>query len=167
MQAMTRRVWSQKQRLAPKARRTALGFAIASLLAVAILTERGNAQAESKPGFVLIVHPANPVSDVSRSFLADLYLKRTTRWEDGELARPVDQRADSEARRAFCESVLKRSVEAVKRYWQQRIFSGRDLPPPELDGDDAVVSYVATHRGALGYVTGSAKTEKAKLVPVR
>jgi len=123
--------------------------------------------ADSRPEFLVIVHPQNPVASVGRAFLADLYLKRATRWEDGELARPIDQRADSAARRVFSESVLKRSVAAVKRYWQQRIFSGRDLPPPELDGDEAVVSYVASHRGAIGYVSGNAKLDKTKLVAVR
>lgn len=107
------------------------------------------------------------MTEIGRSFLADVYLKRMTRWDDGEPARPVDQRPDSAARRAFSESVLRRSVEAVKRYWQQRIFSGRDLPPPELDGDAAVVSYVANHRGAIGYISASARPDKTKLVPVR
>jgi hypothetical protein len=55
----------------------------------------------------------------------------------------------------------------VKNYWQQRIFSGRDLPPPELDSDEAVVSYVLSHRGALGYVSGAAKLDKAKPVAVQ
>ena len=78
----------------------------------------------------------------------------------------VDQRSTSNARQRFSDSVLRRSVAAVKNYWQQRIFSGRDLPPPELESDEAVVSYVVNHRGALGYVSGSAKLDKAKPVAV-
>ncbi len=142
-------------------------FAGAGICALALLAGRGDARAESRPDFLIIVHPGNPIAEIGRSFLADVYLKRTTRWDDGELARPVDQRPDAAPRRAFSESVLKRSVEAVKRYWQQRIFSGRDLPPPELDDDAAVVTYVATHRGAIGYISGATKPDKTKLVPVR
>jgi ABC-type phosphate transport system substrate-binding protein len=99
--------------------------------------------------------------------LIDVFLKRTTRWNDGEAIRPVDQRPDSTARRRFSETILQRSVAAVKSYWQQRIFSGRDLPPPELDSDDAVVSYVTKHRGAVGYVSGTAKLERAKPVQIQ
>jgi len=48
-------------------------------------------------------------------------------------------------------------VEAVRRYWQQCIFSGRSVPPPELDSDEAIVRYVAKYRGAVGYVSADAK----------
>ena len=148
-------------------RRPMLFAAAAGLCVCVSFALEGGARAESRPEFSIIVHPQNPVKSVGRSFLADLYLKRATRWEDGESARPIDQRADSAVRRAFSDSVLKRSVAAVKRYWQQRIFSGRDLPPPELDGDEAVVDYVASHRGAIGYVSATVKLDKTKLVPVR
>jgi ABC-type phosphate transport system substrate-binding protein len=125
------------------------------------------AQGESKVPFRVLVHPDNPATSLSRDFVADVFLKRTTRWDDGEATRPVDQRADTGVRRTFSDSVLRRSVAAVKRYWQQRIFSGRDLPPPELDGDDAVVGYVLKHRGAVGYVSGAAKIDRTKAVSVQ
>jgi ABC-type phosphate transport system substrate-binding protein len=125
------------------------------------------ARAESSPAFRILIHPDNPVTSVSRDFVTDVFLKRVTRWRDGEPAHPVDQRADAGVRIAFTESVLRRSAAAVKRYWQQRIFSGRDLPPPELDSDEAVVAYVLKHRGAIGYVSGSAKLDRTKAVTVQ
>jgi hypothetical protein len=62
--------------------------------------------------------------------------------------------------------VLKRSVQAVKTYWQQRIFSGRGVPPPELESDDAVVRYVENNPGALGYISGTAALGKTKVLAV-
>jgi len=125
------------------------------------------AQGESTAPFRVLVHPDNPATSLSKDFVTDVFLKRTTRWSDGEAARPVDQRADTGARRTFSDSVLRRSVAAVKRYWQQRIFSGRDLPPPELDSDEAVVGYVLKHRGAIGYVSSGAKIDRTKVVSVQ
>lgn len=125
------------------------------------------ARADSTLEFRIVIHPENPVSSVSRDFVTDVFLKRTTRWHDGEPAHPVDQRADAPVRRSFSDVVLRRSVSAIKRYWQQRIFSGRDLPPPELDDDEAVVGYVLRHRGAIGYVTASAKLGRTKAVPIQ
>src|SRR3954464_3016814 len=115
------------------------------------------AHADSTPEFRVLVHPENSSTSLSRDFVTDVFLKRATRWQDGEAVHPVDQRADAFVRRSFSDSVLRRSVSAVKRYWQQRIFSGRDLPPPELDGDEAIIAYVLKHRGAIGYVSASAK----------
>ena len=136
----------------------------ALLLATALLL--AGAPSAAAPPFRLIVHPANPQASAPRDLVAELFLKKITRWEDGEAARPVDQRADSAVRRAFSESVLKRSVLAVKTYWQQRIFSGRGVPPPELDSDALVVEYVLKHRGAVGYVSGTCELGGAKVLAV-
>jgi len=111
----------------------------------------------SEPAYRVIVHPSNAVRSVSTDWLSEAFLKKVTRWPDGEAVRPIDQRAASEVRRAFSQAVLRRSVGAVRSYWQQRIFSGRDVPPPELDSDEAVVSFVSKHAGAVGYVATSAK----------
>jgi len=123
--------------------------------------------AKGEPGFRVIVHPKVPVSSVERDFLEQAFLKRKTRWPGGETIHPVDQRADAAVRKRFSEQVLKRSVAAVKRYWQQRIFSGRDVPPPEFDTDHAVVAYVRDHAGAVGYVTEDADVGSVKTVTLR
>jgi ABC-type phosphate transport system substrate-binding protein len=117
------------------------------------------------PEFKVIVHPERP-AQLTRAFLADAFLKRATRWADDEALRPVDQRSDSAVRRRFSDQILRRSVEAVKTYWQQRIFSGRGVPPPELDSDEAVVRYVESHAGAVGYISGSAPSGKTRVIAI-
>jgi len=112
-------------------RRTVLAcFTLA--LAAAVPARAGDAP----PEFRVIVHPLLPETSVERSFVADVFLKNVTRWRNDEATRPVDQRLDAEVRRRFSETVLRRSVAAVKTYWQQRIFSGRGVPPPELESDE-------------------------------
>jgi len=115
----------------------------------------------------VIVHPHNLIGKVDRAFLADAFLKKTTRWRNGEVMLPVDLAGDSPTRRKFTEEVLGRSVAAVRNYWQQMIFSGRDIPPPELDSDDEVVLYVMKHEGAVGYVSGNADLHGAKALTVK
>ena len=119
------------------------------------------------PAYQVIVHPENPTTNVDRKFLEDAFLKKITTWPNGNSIRPVDRTASSPVRRAFSEEVLNRSVEAVKGYWQQRIFSGRDVPPPELETDDDVVSYVLKYDGAVGYVSGEAALKGARVLTVR
>jgi hypothetical protein len=132
-----------------------------------VLLSLGPARAgDAPPDFRLITYPGRPGTSVSRQFVADAFLKNVTRWPDDEAIRPVDQRSDSAVRRRFSDSVLRRSVSAVKTYWQQRIFSGRGVPPPELESDEAVVRYVEVNPGALGYVAGSAPTGKTKVLSV-
>jgi hypothetical protein len=125
------------------------------------------AEAREAPEFLVIAHAANPYREVSEQFVAEAMLKKTTRWSHGENIRPVDLPATSPVRQRFSRRVLKRSVAAVRSYWQQRIFTGRDVPPPELDSDEAVVRYVSKHVGAIGYVGPHAKLGEAKLLTLR
>jgi ABC-type phosphate transport system substrate-binding protein len=117
--------------------------------------------------FRVITNPKSSISTVDRAFLADAFLKKTTRWRDGELIRPVDLASDSPTRRKFTEDVLNRSVAAVRSYWQQLIFSGRDVPPPELDSEAAVVQYVQSHPGALGYISGATDAGSTKILGLK
>jgi ABC-type phosphate transport system substrate-binding protein len=137
------------------------------LALVGLCARSGSVAADPHGAFRLIVNPANPVSGLDRSFVAEAFLKKTTRWPNDELIRPVDLEADSPVRRRFSDEVLKRSVAAVKSYWQQLVFSGRGLPPPELDNEDQIVRFVLKNLGAIGYVSGSTDIEGAKVISVR
>jgi hypothetical protein len=116
--------------------------------------------------YQVIVHPNHASDTVDRLFLQDAFLKKVTLWPGGKVIRPADLLTNSPVRRQFTADVLKRSVEAVKSYWQQRIFSGRDVPPPELDTDDDVVKYVLKQEGAVGYVSGNANLNGARVLTV-
>jgi hypothetical protein len=122
--------------------------------------------AEERPAYRVIVHPENPIQTVERRFLADAFLKKSSHWPNGEAIRPVDLESESSVRRRFSQDLLKRTTAAVRIYWQQRLFSGRGVPPPELSTDAEVVRYVLKHRGAVGYVAGTADVGGAKVVAV-
>jgi ABC-type phosphate transport system substrate-binding protein len=119
------------------------------------------------PAYQIVVNSENPADALDRRFLGDAFLKKMTTWPQGEVIRPVDLPPHSPIRRRFTGDVLNRSVDAVKRYWQQHIFSGRDLPPPEVDTDDDVIAYVLKHPGGVGYVSAGADLHGTKAVPLK
>lgn len=116
---------------------------------------------------LIVVHPSSGVASAERALLSDVFLKKVTHWANGETTKPVDLRPGSPVRKHFSESVLRRSVGAVRSYWQQRIFSGRDVPPPELESEAAVVAFVARTPGAVGYVSGGTKLTGVRELTVR
>jgi len=137
-----------------------VGLALSTLSMAAALAGAGS-------GFVVVAHPSNSAVSVERAFLTDAFLKKTTRWPGDDAIYPVDQSPDAAVRQHFSEQVLRRSVFAVRSYWQQRIFSGRGLPPPELESDEAVLRYVLSRPGAVGYVSARTPLGAAKVLPVR
>ncbi len=106
--------------------------------------------------FVVVVHADNPTPSLPRETLARLFLRKLARWPGGQPALPVDLPADAPVRASFSRHVLARSVTAVRAYWQERIFSGRDVPPPERADEAEALAYVRAHPAAVGYVSATA-----------
>jgi len=141
----------------------AVAFSVVAICALAV----GESRANGTGPWRIVVNGANPATAVDRRFLADAFLKKVTRWSTGDTIKPVDQRVEAPVRQRFSEDVIGRSVAAVKSYWAQLVFSGRDVPPPELENDDEVVRYVLKNAGAVGYVSQSANVDRVKILSVR
>ncbi len=107
-------------------------------------------------GYKIVVHESNPVTSVSRKDVSDLFLKRKTTWNHGIRVEPVDLVVPESLRESFCEGIHRRSVRAMKSYWNTQIFSGTATPPPQMTTEAQVLDYIKTHPGAIGYVSSSA-----------
>jgi len=138
--------------------RTAL--LLAALLCCAALP------AGAADGLLVVVHPDNPEASMTAGQLSRLFLKKSIRWPDGVEARPVEPAAPA-LRERFAEQVHGKSPAAVREYWNQLIFSGRDVPPLEKPGDAEVLAYVRANRGAVGYVSSAADTAGVKVLVVK
>ena len=96
-----------------------------------------------------------------------MLMKKNARWPDGTAVTAVDQAGGSEVRDAMSRQIHGRSSAAVRSYWQQQIFSGRDVPPVEKNSDEQVLAFVRANPGAIGYVSPAASTAGVKVLAVR
>jgi ABC-type phosphate transport system substrate-binding protein len=117
-------------------------------------------------GFRVVINSSNSTSSMSKAEVKRLLLKKTTKWDDGEKAKPVDQGRTSEARALFSKKILGKTVRQVTSYWQQKVFSGRAVPPPQMKSDREVLDYVKANRGAIGYVSRKAPLKGVKVLRV-
>ena len=102
--------------------------------------------------FAVVVNASNPVTALSKEEVAKMFLKKTVTWQSGEAVAPVELPPSTKAREAFARAVLGKSLAQVRSYWQQQIFSGRDVPPPEKQSDSDVLAFVRANANAIGYV---------------
>lgn len=137
------------------------------LLSLALLAGISGQVGAEVGSIAIIAHPDTQLLSISRVELSKIYLKRLRYWGNGIRALPVDQAPESPARLAFSEQVLRRSVVNTEVYWKRMIFSGRAVPPPEVDSDDKVIEYVRKTPGAVGYVAASAERSGVVEVKVR
>jgi hypothetical protein len=118
----------------------------------------------SEPRYWVIVHPDNPADTLRRDEVSKLFLKQITRWSDGRAAAPVDLVVAAATRDAFSRDIHRRPVSAIKKYWQQMVFSGQSAPPPEVATENDVLAMVRENPGAIGYVSDEATLKGVKIL---
>lgn len=130
------------------------------------LGSSGRIAQSGEPRYWVIVHPDNPTNSLPREEVSRLFLKKVTRWEDGRTAAPVDLAESSRARDAFSRDVHHRPPSAIKKYWQQMVFSGESAPPPEVATEADVLAMVRSDPAAIGYVSDEAVLRGVKILDV-
>jgi len=142
-------------------------FRAASVAAIVLCAAIAAPAAGWAEGYRVVVNAEHPGDAVSRGVLADVFLKRATRWGTGTPIQVVDQSLKSEVRVEFTESVLGLSSMAVMSYWQQQLLRGGERPPTVKRSDAEVIEFVASTRGAIGYVSERATSlEGVKVLKV-
>jgi ABC-type phosphate transport system substrate-binding protein len=105
---------------------------------------------------VVIVNPAAPV--INQQQVVDLYLGRSGGWT------LLDQVATSPIYVEFYKKAIGRDTAQVKAIWSKILFTGRGLPPKQLQNSAAVKKAVAADPNAVGYIEKSAVDASVKVV---
>lgn len=140
-----------------------LRLALAGAIA---LGSSGFVGARGEPRYWIIVHPDNPVETLKRSEVSRLFLKKTLSWADGTPAVPIDLDVNAPAREAFSQHVHRRAPEAIKKYWQRMVFSGKAAPPAEVATEEDVLAHVRGDPAAIGYVSDEVVLRGVKILDV-
>ena len=105
--------------------------------------------------YKIVANKENPVSSLTQKEVSNLFLKKVTKWSNGENVQPLDLVETSPVRAKFSRDIHGRKVSSIKAYWQKQIFSGRKIPPPEKKTDTQVLSFVRNNVGAIGYISAT------------
>jgi len=126
-----------------------------------------SAWATTSEAYKIIVNPDNPANELDRQFVRDAYLRKASLWDTGTTLRPVDLTSRFAVRDRFLHEILRKNASQLRSYWNQQIFSGKGVPPPEVDTTANVVAYVLANPGAIGYLPHDADAGGAKVVRVK
>jgi len=116
--------------------------------------------------FKVVVNSSNSVTALTKKEASDLFLKKKSKWTDGNAVSPVDLSSSSKVREEFSQQVLGKSISAVRNFWQQAAFSGTASAPTEKSSDEEVIEFIKKNPGGIGYVSSSANTSGVKTVSI-
>ncbi len=131
------------------------------LLGICLLVSVARAE-----GIAFIVNVQNPATTLTRSQVADYYLKKTKQWPDGVPLRFFDRNDGSEERKHFLRSIVQKNMRDVELYWiGQKLYSGHSSPS-QIVSDSMVEIMVSRFPGAIGYVSEEFElTKTVKKIP--
>ena len=109
------------------------------------------ASGESKAGggVVVIGNPNLPSLDAPT--LEKVYTGRIIEV-NGIAVTPVNANSGSAVRNRFLQAYLNEDEDKYTAYWIVRRYIGKGAPPRELSGSAAVINFVKSTPGAIGYI---------------
>ena len=138
----------------------------AAFLGLALALLAGAPRAAAAQEFKLVANSSLSVDAIDAATAQKVFLKQVNKV-GGAAVTPVDLAPASAVREAFSKKVVGRPVGAVQQYWQQKIFSGGDVPPATKASDRDVVEFVKNTPGAIGYVSAGASTDGVKVLSLK
>ena len=138
----------------------------AAFLGLALALLCGSSRTVAAQEFKLVAHASLAVDAIDAPTAQKVFLKQVAKV-GGAAVTPVDQAPAAAVREAFSKTVVGRPVGAVQQYWQQKIFSGGDVPPATKASDKDVVEFVKATPGAIGYVSASAATDGVQVLSLK
>ena len=140
-----------------------VSFGCSLLFSMLVLEQAVLAQAPPRRGIAVIMSESSTVSFLSNEKLALIFKRKRNFWDNGERIQPVNLPPAHPLRRAFSQQVFGRSPEELDDYWRDMYFHGV-LPPFVLASEEAVIRFVATTPGAIGYVSACALDHRVTVV---
>ena len=114
-------------------------------------------------GLLVIASPQVPVEKISLTQLADIYALKKTQWSNQVPMVPVNREVSSNARDNFSDSVFKMTSQELSEFWNKLRFEGKHPPLTQIS-DHAVMGFVRSVPGAIGYVSADETPSGVKIL---
>lgn len=135
------------------------------LMALALLGFVATTAVPVHAGEKVIVNSAVGVQSVSAESVKDIFLGKSTKFDNGEKATFAVLK-EGATHDAFLGNVVGKTPSQFLSYWRKLAFSGKGAMPQEFDSEDALVAFVKSTPGAIGYVSEGTATDGVTVVAV-
>jgi ABC-type phosphate transport system substrate-binding protein len=113
----------------------------------------------------VIANNSVAATELSAADVKDVFLGAKTSVAGGDVE-PVLAK-DGAAHEAFLKQYVGKSDQGLRNHFKSLVFTGKGAMPKSFATDAEVVKYVATTKGAIGYVAGGAETAGVKKIAVK
>lgn len=116
---------------------------------------------------VLVANRGVQISQINDAELRAIFIGTKTRFSDGSHAEPVILKGGP-AHEVFLKKHLGEEPEDFRAQWRKAVFTGQGAMPKAFSSESALIQYVASTPGAVGYVSRiSARDNVKALITIR
>ena len=108
----------------------------------------------------IIVNAKSTVQTLTKKEVKNIFLGEIKSFPNGNPAKPVVQPIGAPSRAAFMNKIIQRNESRWRAHWARLLFTGKGIPPLELEEDDELLEVIARKKGAIGYFVGEDKEYK-------
>jgi ABC-type phosphate transport system substrate-binding protein len=145
---------------APRVRRS---VGVLALAVIAVFAGVASGEGSDPAIAVVVGRKQAPAEGVSVTLVAGIFARKRQLWNDRSTIVPVNLPAAHPLRRKFSLWVFGKSPEKMQDYWDDQYFHGV-LPPPVLASEEAIIRFVASTPGAIGYVSACTVDKRVEVV---
>ena len=121
---------------------------------------------QAKAQVIVIANPGVKATAVSKSDLKDVFTGAATALPGGGNVVPILLKAGT-VHEEFLQAYIGKNDTAFRAGWRSLVFSGQASMPKSLDGDAAVVDFVAHNSGAIGYIGKASPHDGVKVLQIK
>lgn len=119
----------------------------------------------SGSGVLIIANKEVKKASLTRAEIKNIFLGHTTFWEDNSKITFVTLEK-SDVHKSFVSQYVQKSTDQFRAFWRRQLFIGKGMIPLAFKTEQEMVDFIAKTRGAIGYVSSSAKTNSVKIITV-
>jgi len=120
---------------------------------------------KQKIALIVVVNPANPITDISMSDLGKIYKGEKQTWADNSRIVPVLDPANSAENQEFLSIVCQMDEKKLLDLWQGQQFNGTKLPVV-VANKEWILRYIYGNAGAIAFYTQIPPNPQVKIITV-
>lgn len=121
-------------------------LSVISLFALAMVSLPASAE------LVVIANPQNPVEQITRTDVINIFLGNSREFPNGLSAKPIDLPATVPEKGQFYRALVNKDLDQMAAYWSRLVFAGNTSPPVQVSSVNEALRLVASNRSAIAYV---------------
>jgi ABC-type phosphate transport system substrate-binding protein len=116
---------------------------------------------------VIITNKSVSADSLNKEEVKNIFIGKKTRWDDNEKINFVTLPKSDETHRVFLKKFVKRTPAQYSRHWKKQIFTGKGKKPKSFQTEKGLLEYVASTKGAIGYISTGVITDDIKVLSVK